>query len=184
MSPTRFAALDPHRRRRELARSLLWVAATWVVLGLAYFAAPTRAPRDGATIVATAVGTVIFLAFLVWQVRRILRAELPELRAIEAVGSLIAVFVVLVASVYWTMSAINPEEFSEPLNRISAMYLAVATATTVGFGDVSAEGDAARAMVTAQMVLDIVLLASLARAIFTLARMELRDDGTAGHGSE
>jgi voltage-gated potassium channel len=184
MSPTRFAALDARRRRRELARSLLWVAVTWLVLGAAYFAAPTRVPRDGGTIIATIVGAVIFLAVLGWQLRRIVRAELPELRAVEAVGTLVAVFVVLVAAVYWTMSAINPAEFSEPLNRISAMYLAVATATTVGFGDVSAEGDAARAMVTAQMVLDIVLLASLARAIFTLARMELRGDGETPDGED
>ena len=177
MSPTRIADLDVPRRRRELTRSLLWVTLTWVVLSAAYFAAPTKAPRDGATLVATVVGALVFVAFLGWQLRRILRAELPELRAIEAVGSLAAVFLVAVASVYWTMSAVDPAQFSEPLNRISALYFTMATAATVGFGDVVAVGDEARALVTVQMVLDIVLLAVLVRVVFSLAQHSLRADG-------
>ncbi|MDO8122136.1 ion channel [Isoptericola sp. b490] len=174
--PTRLADLDAPRRRRELARSVLRVLLTWTVLTVGYFAVPTRAPRDGATIVVTVVGTSVFLALLGWQLRRILRAELPELRAVEAVGSLTAVFLVVVASTYWTMSAVDPANFSEPLTRVSAMYLTVATATTVGFGDVAALSDAARAIVTVQMLLDVILLAVLVRAIFRVARVSLRTE--------
>ncbi len=134
MTSSRTAAAVPWPARP------LWVVLSWLVLFGAYFAAPDRAPRDGATVVATALGSLVFLAFLGWQVRRILRAELPELRAVEAVGSLTAVFVVLFASIYWTMSAVDPAQFSEPLDRVSALYFTVATATTVGFGDVVAVG--------------------------------------------
>lgn len=182
MSPTRVADLDASRRRRELIRSLVWVTVTWAVLGTAYYVAPARVPRDGATIVATVVGSVVFVAFLAWQLRRILRAELPELRAVEAVGSLAALFLVASAAVYWTMSAVNPAQFSEPLDRITALYFTVATAATVGFGDVVAVGDAARALVTVQMVLDIVLLAVLVRVVFSVAKLTLRDHDAGSDG--
>ncbi|MCB2177484.1 MAG: potassium channel family protein [Actinomycetales bacterium] len=173
MSPTRIGDLEPRLRRRALARSAVWVVLSWLVLFGVYFAAPDRVPKDGATVVATALGTLVFLAFLGWQVRRILRAELPQLRAAEAVGVLTAVFVVLFASIYWVMSAVDPAQFTEPLDRVSALYFTVAVATTVGFGDIVAVSPAARGLVTIQMVLDVALLAVLVRLAFTLAKVSL-----------
>lgn len=173
MSPTRIGELDPSRRRRALARSATWVVLSWLVLFGAYFAAPDRVPKDGATVVATVLGTLVFVAFLGWQVRRILTAELPQLRAAEAVGTLPAVFVVLFASIYWLMSAANPAQFTEPMDRISALYFTVAVVTTVGFGDIAAVSSAARGLVTIQMVLDVALLAVLVRLVFTLAKISL-----------
>lgn len=173
MSPTRIGDLEPHLRRRALARSAAWVATTWLVLFGAYFAAPDGVPKDGATFVATGLGALVFLAFLGWQVRRILRAELPQLRAAEAVGGLTAVFVVLFASIYWVMSAVSPAQFTEPLDRVSSLYFTVSVATTVGFGDIVAVSPAARGLVTVQMVLDVALLAVLVRLVFTLAKLSL-----------
>ncbi len=176
MSPTRIGDLDSRRRRRALVRSAAWVALTWLVLFGAYFAAPDRVPRGGATVVATVLGALVFLVSLGWQVRRILQAELPQLRAAEAAGTLTAVFVVLFASIYWVMSAVNPAQFSEPLDRVSALYFTVAVVTTVGFGDVVAVGTAARGLVTIQMILDVALLAVLVRLVFTLAKVSLAKD--------
>ena len=48
--------------------------------------------------------------------------------------------------------------FTEPLSRSDAIYLTVTIFATVGFGDISAQTEAARLVVTAQMLLDLVVL--------------------------
>ncbi|MEU5567853.1 potassium channel family protein, partial [Micromonospora musae] len=53
-----------------------------------------------------------------------------------------------------------PSEFEGIQTRIDALYFALATLTTIGYGDVSAQGQIARAFVCAQMVFSVGVLAS------------------------
>ena len=48
--------------------------------------------------------------------------------------------------------------FTEPLTRSDSLYLTVTIFATVGFGDISARAVTARLVVTAQMLLDLVVL--------------------------
>ena len=50
------------------------------------------------------------------------------------------------------MSASN---FSQPLTRIDSVYFTVTTFATVGFGDITATTEAARLVVTGQMIADL-----------------------------
>lgn len=62
------------------------------------------------------------------------------------------------AAVYASVSYLDHAAFSEPLDRIGALYLSVVTAATVGFGDIHARSDAARVVVMSQIVVSVGLL--------------------------
>jgi voltage-gated potassium channel len=63
------------------------------------------------------------------------------------------------------MSRGDPTTFTAPLSRTDALYFTVTIFATVGFGDISAKSEAARLVVTAQMILDLIILGLGARII-------------------
>jgi voltage-gated potassium channel Kch len=68
------------------------------------------------------------------------------------------VFLLLFAATYCVLSLDDPATFTEPLSRSDAIYFAVTIFATVGFGDISAQTETARLVVTTQMLLDLVVL--------------------------
>ena len=88
-------------------------------------------------------------------------------------ATIVPVFVIIFALVYVTMSQMQPDSFNQPLSRLAGLYFTVTVFTTVGFGDIVARSDAARAVVTAQMVLDLIILGGLVRAIVGASRLGL-----------
>ncbi|HXN60800.1 MAG TPA: hypothetical protein VN886_10135 [Acidimicrobiales bacterium] len=60
-------------------------------------------------------------AVLAWQVQHIARARLPELRAIEALGVVIALFLVAFSSTYLGMSDGAPLTFTQSLDHTCAL---------------------------------------------------------------
>jgi hypothetical protein len=114
---------------------------------------------------------LVMLALVVLlQLRTIRSAHYPQLRAVEAVVIAIAVFLVLFALLYVGLTQADPANFTKPLDRASAFYFTVTVLTTVGFGDIAAESDLARLIVTIQMLLDLTLLAIVVRVFFSVAR--------------
>ena len=122
------------------------------------------------TLVASLVAFTVAVGF---QIRRIVDAPLPQLRAVETVATAIPIFVIIFALVYVTMSDMQPDSFTQPISRITGLYFTVTVFTTVGFGDIVARSDTAKAFVTAQMVLDLIILGGLVRAILGASRVGL-----------
>jgi hypothetical protein len=57
------------------------------------------------------------------------------------------------------MASHDPASFTaDNLTRTDALYFTVTVFATVGFGDISAASQAARLLVTAQMILDLIVL--------------------------
>jgi hypothetical protein len=54
---------------------------------------------------------------LTWQVRAIIRSDVPRLRAIQAVTTGITRLLVLYASMYSVIAYNQPDSFTEPLSR-------------------------------------------------------------------
>jgi hypothetical protein len=82
----------------------------------------------------------------------------------------IPVFIVVFAWTYLTMARSTPAAFSQPLDRISALYFAVTLFSTVGLGDIAPTTDPARLVVTVQMVADLIVIAVVVRLIFGAAK--------------
>ncbi len=81
------------------------------------------------------------------------------------------------------MSHSNPATFGETFTRTQSLYFAVTILSTVGFGDITPKTDPARAVVAVQILLDLVVIALMAKLLLGAAgrrSAELRsgDDGT------
>ena len=164
------AELPPVVRRRALWRVLARVLLTWAVVIGAYFLAPIGQDSTGQVVLRLVVDMAILGVFIWWQSTRIIRARYPELRAAEALGAIVVVFLVLFAGLYLSMSHSSVTTFNEPLNHMRALYFATTVFASVGFGDITAKTDSAQAVVSAQMILDLVIIGALARVLLTAAR--------------
>jgi hypothetical protein len=96
------------------------------------------------------------------------------LRAVEGVAFALPMFIVIFAFTFLTISRADPESFSGPLGRVSALYFAVSTVATVGFGDITPTSPGARIVVTFQMLFDLALLAGLVRLVVLATQTGLR----------
>jgi len=55
---------------------------------------------------------VLFIGVMVWEVRRILRADLPELRSVEAIAVAVPFFLTIYAAAYVTLPEPSPGSFT------------------------------------------------------------------------
>lgn len=175
--PQEFSSLDKAGRRRAVRRSAVHVSTVLAGLAVIYLMAPADGYDWGiaqGVLLRLLGGLAIFVAVLALQVRRILRAEVPEATAVEAVIVGVSVFLVLFSLAYLTVSAADPLAFTEPLDRLDALYYTTATFATVGFGDIAAVSPLARTTVTVQMLLDLVVFVAVAKAAFSVARRGFR----------
>ena len=154
--------LTPAGRHRQIALGLLRALATTVVLVALYYLLPLNHFNVPLVLVA---GLVTLVAVILVQLRVITKARYPTLRAIQALAITLPLFLVLFATVYFTMARTDPASFNtHPLTRTDGLYFTVTVFSTVGFGDITAASQAARLVVTGQMLLDLVALGLLVRA--------------------
>ena len=144
-----------------------------VLLGV-YAVAPVESLGRIAEGVWLVLGLLAVAAVFVWQIRGIVKADYPGLRAVESTVLTVTLFLVVFALIYLSLSNSNRANFSENLDRVSAFYFAVTLLATVGFGDISARTDVARIFVTLQMLLDLTLIVVVVKAIFGSARTVLK----------
>lgn len=140
----------------------------WVLVGLlvAYFAFPAEwTDQYPLTFALSLLGTVGSLAL----VGTIMVKELSYVRqGLAGRGaralSILLVFLVVGSSLaFFLVDQARPREVIGLETRIDALYFTLSTMTTVGFGDVHAEGQIARTMVCVLIVFNVVVVASLIR---------------------
>lgn len=165
--------LPPAKRRRLIGFGLLRSVATTVVLVGLYYLLPLD--HIDSVLWTLVVGLLLLLAVIVWQLRGILRARYPAVRAVEALATTVPLFLVLFASAYFTMAGASPANFSShSLTRTDALYFTVTVFATVGFGDITAVSQSARLVVTAQMLLDLLALGLVVRAFVGTVQLARR----------
>lgn len=130
-----------------------------------YYALPLSQSAAWVAVAMLVAGLVLLVALVTLQVRLIVAARFPGLRAVEALATSVPLFLLMFASTYVVLTAISAGNFSQPLNRTNALYFAVTVFATVGFGDITAKTDTAQLLVTVQMLLDLVILGLGARII-------------------
>jgi hypothetical protein len=173
----RLSDLNRRGRRRAITRTLAEIVAAWVILIGLFYLVPVGA-GTGPTIVARIVFSVALLTFvLTWQVRRIARSDVPELRAATALGVIIPLFFVLFATIYLSMSNASTTTFTEGLDHTRAIYFTITVFSTVGFGDITPQTDPARVVVSIQMILDLIIIGGAVRVLFNAAQQGLKNAG-------
>ena len=168
---------------RDPARSKAWAqvrrASFRIVLSVTallctYYLLPARAGSNlpWLLLVLGAFATVVAL-----QVPFIIRSNFPVIRALEALALAIPTFILIFARGYLSASLDNPGAFSETLDHTDALYFTVSTFATVGYGDIIAQSESMKLAVTAQIMLDLVILGVVVRLFTTAARRGLTAQG-------
>lgn len=153
-------------RRRFILRGLLRALLMTVVLVTLYFLGPVSwiyGIRVGVVLI---LAPLILLAVAVWQIRAILKSPHPGMRGIEALAIIAPLYLLLFAATYFAMARADPASFSaDPLTRVDTLYFTVTIFSTVGFGDISPVSEAARLVVTIQMILNLIVLGAGVRLL-------------------
>ena len=150
---------------RMIVRALLRAVGSTIALVVIYYLLPLNRPSTGSAVTMLVVGLVAFIGLVAFQVRSIVRSPFPGLRAIEALAISVPLFLLLFAATYDVMAALSASSFNQPLTRTDALYFTVTVFATVGFGDIAAKTEAARLVVTGQMITDLVVVGVWIRII-------------------
>ena len=159
------AARDARRRFRRALVTLLRALGSTVGLVVIYYLLPLDRTSISVAIAMLACGLLALVGLVTFQVRSIIRATYPALRAVGALATSVPLFLLLFAGTYFVMGGISDANFSEPLTRTDALYFTVTVFATVGFGDIVATTESARVVVMGQMVAGIVTIGLGARVI-------------------
>jgi voltage-gated potassium channel len=135
-----------------------------------YYLLPLDRSSTWAAVTILATGLAVLVGLVVYQVRWILRSRFPGLRGVEALATSLPLFLLLFASTYVVLAALSAGNFSEPLRRSDALYFTVTVFSTVGFGDITAKTEAARLVVTGQMIVDLVAIGLAVKVIVGAVR--------------
>lgn len=178
MAPRRVAHLTPAERKRAVARAAVRFVVIFLGVIAGYYLLPLGTRSGGAeTIARLLVGAGLFVAVMVWEVRRIVTADLPELRAVEAIALAVPFFLTTYAAAYVTLSTLSPGSFSQPMNRTGGLYFSIVTFGTVGYGDIAPVNDLARILVSTQVLGDLVFIALVLRVVASASRLTLDHRG-------
>jgi voltage-gated potassium channel len=173
MTAQRLSDLDPRHRRLAVLGAATRIALTWVVLVAVYYALPEGKFGSSAAIVRLAVGVLLVFGVFAWQTHRILHAGLPAVRAVVSLAVLIPLFLLVFSALYLSLSSTSPATFSEKLDHSSALYFTITVFSTVGFGDIVPSTDTGRIIVSAQMLLDLVIIGVVVRVLISAAKSGL-----------
>lgn len=156
--------------RRLLVRALLRAVLMTGFLVALYYLLPLDRASEGAAVVVLVPGLVVFAVLSGIQIRAILRADHPVLRAVNALATAVPLFLLLFASAYFLVSQAQPEAFTEPLSRTDALYFTVTVFATVGFGDIAPKTASTRILATVQMLGNLIVLGVFVRLVVGAVR--------------
>jgi voltage-gated potassium channel len=173
----------PPPPRRSVLAGLARAAVASVVVVTAYFTLPLDRLAQVSPAITLPLALVCFTALVAAEVRAILRSGMPGVRALEALATVVPLFLVIFSATYYVMGVAEPTWFSEQMSRMDALYFTVTVFSTVGFGDITATGPAARVAVTVQMVADLLVIGVGLRVILGAVQQGRRREGRPLPGS-
>jgi voltage-gated potassium channel len=137
----------------------------WAHLGLilaaivvTYFVVPVPDRVDPNTVIRGLIAilmVVLLAAGVVGQFRRQLDNVDPR---VDGLIVSITVVMTVFAFSFYVIEERDPSQFAEMKTRLDALYFAAATGASVGYGDVHAAGQLARALVLVQIIFNVVFI--------------------------
>jgi voltage-gated potassium channel len=147
------------QRQRGITLGLLRALGASAVLIALYYLAPLDQPTGISLLLSLIIGLLVLAVMTAYHVWAILRATHPGVRAVEALATTVLLFLLLFAATYFLMSHTSSSNFNvHALTRTDSIYFTVTVFATVGFGDISPASQVARLVVTAQMILNLIVL--------------------------
>jgi voltage-gated potassium channel len=161
----------PQVTRRAVLKLVARVLGSVLGLLLLYFLLPMDEGLSPRPVLFLSLGLIALAILVVFQVRSILGSDTPGLRAIESLAVSVPLLVIMFATLYFVASYQDLDSFSEPLDKADALYFAMTTFSTTGFGDIAAVSQTMRLVVTAQMAIDLVVIGFGIRIVISAAKI-------------
>jgi hypothetical protein len=153
-----------------------WAAARWVrplvsVMGMVvlFYVVPVGNQQSASRTIFALLLTLGAVCALGWAIVSQLKRQLlhPGDENLRTLLMLLGSVAVVFALGYFLLEVHDPGQMVGVSTRTDALYFTIATLTTVGYGDVHAQGQAARVLVSLQLVFDVIFVAAL---VSTVAR--------------
>jgi len=149
----------PPRRPLNLAIGVLYLvpAAYWLMLFKARRI--TDFPKGWyvtVLVIEMLLPTIYAISIVIWMSRT--RHKVLYGAFVATVVCVLLIITAVFANLYWLIG--TPTNFGGELSKIDAIYFALGTLTTAGTGTIAPTSDLARGLVSGQMVLDFVFIAT------------------------
>jgi heme/copper-type cytochrome/quinol oxidase subunit 2 len=164
-NPPPAAQAEARPPARMVVLALLRAAGAAVALVAIYYLLPLDHFATWAAVTILVIGLVVLIVLVAFQVRAITTSPFPGLRALSALATSVPLFLLLFAATYLVMATISASNFSQPMTHTDALYFTVTIFSTVGFGDITAKTEAARLVVTGQMITNLIVIGLGVRVI-------------------
>jgi uncharacterized membrane protein len=138
---------------------------TLVALMVLYFVVPTSTEPNPLGLAVRVLFSVLALGFVVWVVVHEINGLLEGKNngtTFRQLMLLLEIVVVVFSVTYFYLATHFDDQLVGIRTRLDSLYFTVTTLTSVGFGDVYAQGQFARAVTTIQLGFDVVFLAAIA----------------------
>ncbi|NUR25017.1 MAG: two pore domain potassium channel family protein [Catenulispora sp.] len=147
-------------------RARLHTFLSTVLLLVAYFVVPVDLSGGAIAVGVRVVVTSIGVGAAAWLTLRQIGRQLDGGDA-PLLGLLLAIItsVLVFALVDFIIATTQPGQFDELNTRIDALYYALTTLATVGYGDVHATGQLARGLMCVQLVFNVAVIATAASVL-------------------
>lgn len=127
-----------------------------------------------APLVLLIVGLSAYLMLVIRRMVRLSHADYPMLQLGESVVIVVVGLVCLFAFIYAVLSRNDPAAFSQVVDKHAGLYFSMTVTTTTGFGDIVGVSTAARSLITAQMFITLIVLATAIRGVTSAAQLGSR----------
>ena len=168
-----YAELNQSKRRRMKARLVTRASLVGVLVLVLYYVLPMDSLGISGALVLVA-GLLLVAGVVAWQIRAIINSPWPRTQAIQAVVVGIPLLLCIFAGCYYVVGVTQVDSFTQPMNKVGAMYFTVTVFSTVGFGDITAKTDLARTLVTLQMIFSLVVLGVIVKLFSNAVNVGLK----------
>jgi voltage-gated potassium channel len=145
---------------------IIQIAGLAIVALVVYFLVPLDGENAelfaGALVI---VATFALVPLAVRRARNVLTSDQPVLVAAQSLAIALTLLIVSFSSIYFVLGAAHDGQISGVRTKIDGLYFTITILSTVGFGDVLATGQGARALVASQMIVNLVFLAVAIRVL-------------------
>jgi len=167
----------PRAYAGSVSRPWVKLVALPIAILAAYFVVPVDARRAPLGVLTGILVSMVALAGVGAVVFSEARSAQRRLTAWHLV-LVLEIALVVFSFTYYLVASSDPTQFEGIGTRLDALYFSVSTVSTVGYGDVHAAGQVARAIVTLHIAFNLVFVA----AVINLGRDWMNKQRAAGAG--
>lgn len=141
----------------------------------AYFAVPVRSEATASLAARVVIVTLLFILLGAAVASQVRSSADPANTRIDGLIIAMALVWVSFAIGLYALAIHEPHQVEGLKTRVDALYFVGSTVLTIGYGDIHASGQAARVVVVAQMVFNVVFVATAASILGDHVRRRAAD---------